>query len=365
MFRIALPPNSSPDFAPAQCLAVQLDSVISRAECDAFVVRATPGLAYAKQFRHEVDGESIIVPILNPRQYRLAVLNDAVFADRMWQRLQRRALDAIAPWARARGHGEPLGLCGRLRVLCYSGGEDRFDAHYDRIVPEDDGMTRSLITVLVYLNDGGGDEFDGGETVFLNAVTPDDGDAVAVTPRAGRVVLFEHQLYHTGSRLAPGCAGAKYVMRTDVMFAAEGAAGAAGPGGSAGGHCPGDGGGVAASVLEDVELSVAVTLRRVAGLSPDTIDLLDKVALIMSLRAFRMPGRACVREMVADALGEEREAEVALIVEAVFGPDGSAKVDQAPDVPAADQAPDEEVQGDSAQICSMFDDIDTSSDEGA
>ena len=368
---IRLPPNASPDYAPSQCLAQCLDAVISHAECDALVARARPGLAYAKEFRHTVDGQSILVPILNPRRYRLAVLHDQEFADRLWQRLRRRALDAIGPWARARGHGEPLGLCGRLRVLCYAGdGEDRFEPHYDRIVPEDDGLSRSLVTVLVYLNDGGrggddegggdgrgGGEFSGGETIFLNAVTPSE-DAVPVTPRAGRVVLFEHALYHTGAPLHASSRGSKFVMRTDVMFATTPERKKVGGSDD-----------VAAMALdpagapEDVEASVAVVLRRVVGLGADVIGLLDDAALIMSLGAFRLPGRTCMREMVGDCLGEGREVDAALVVEAAFGPDGSAKVEYAmPDAHAAEAPPDEALEGVTVDMCSIFDNLSTSSE---
>jgi hypothetical protein len=109
---------------------------------------------------------------------------------------------------------------------------------------------RSLITVLLYLNDGGpegGDDchtsvngradksiaaaenaFTGGETAFSDPTDPFAPPASLVVPRCGRVVLFEHALWHSGRPLNPMTApstaepplghGYKYVMRTDVMF---------------------------------------------------------------------------------------------------------------------------------------------------
>ena len=115
---------------------------------------------------------------------------------------------------------------------------------------------------------------------------------------------------------------------------------------------------------EDPDASVVVLLRQLSpSLAPDVVPLLDEAALIMSLRAFRFPGRAVAADMVGDALGAGREAEAARIVEAVFGPDGSARVVYAaPPYAAMEPTPDETFDGDdAAQVCGMFDGIGTSS----
>ena len=115
--------------------------------------------------------------------------------------------------------------------------------------------------VLLYLNDGDGVDFAGGETCFLDAAHPHGArNSAAVTPRAGCAVVFEHGLYHSGSPLgvwrckekkgqaqgegdeeedgdesaflgsgAPHGGGAKYILRTDVLFAAQAWASAAAP----------------------------------------------------------------------------------------------------------------------------------------
>jgi hypothetical protein len=49
-------------------------------------------------------------------------------------------------------------------------------------------------------------------------------------------------------------------------------------------------------------------------------------------------------------------------VEVAFGPDGSARVEYAMP-PAAVAKADEAVEGDAAQICSMFDNLTTSSED--
>ena len=91
---------------------------------------------------------------------------------------------------------------------------------------ESDGKVSSKFTFLLYLN--GGDEFEGGETTFfipkgpLNK--PDEeksGRMVAfpVKPVQGGVLIFPHgnldAMLHEGS---PVLKGAKYVVRTDVLY---------------------------------------------------------------------------------------------------------------------------------------------------
>ena len=66
----------------------------------------------------------------------------------------------------------------------------------------------TLHTVLVYFND----DFQGGETVFQEQL-----DRV-VTPKTGMVSIFQHKLRHEGR---PVLRGAKYAMRSDVVFEAD------------------------------------------------------------------------------------------------------------------------------------------------
>lgn len=52
----------------------------------------------------------------------------------------------------------------------------------------------------------------GGETTFLNNSL---NVRIPVVPKPGRVLIFEHQLLHEGSKLIDGI---KYVIRTDIMY---------------------------------------------------------------------------------------------------------------------------------------------------
>jgi hypothetical protein len=83
----------------------------------------------------------------------------------------------------------------------------------------------SKITILLYLNNGGGIDFEGGNTLFLNAMQPAT-DRLEIQPQHGKFVLFNHELYHASQALPcnndlvcddiPG--GTKFVLRSDIMF---------------------------------------------------------------------------------------------------------------------------------------------------
>lgn len=110
------------------------------------------------------------------------------------------------------GGGLPTQLCGRhaagvnerFRCYRYEPGQ-RFAPHYDGAYTRS-ATERSELTLMVYLNSG----FDGGTTAFH------DFD-VEVTPRTGVALLFQHRLLHEGCVVQSGI---KYVLRSDVMYAA-------------------------------------------------------------------------------------------------------------------------------------------------
>ena len=91
-----------------------------------------------------------------------------------------------------------------FRVYKYSPGQ-RFKMHRDGSYIRNENE-KSLYTFLMYLND----DFEGGETEFENLFT--------VTPKKGTALIFYHPLKHEGKIVING---AKYVLRTDVMYANE------------------------------------------------------------------------------------------------------------------------------------------------
>lgn len=99
---------------------------------------------------------------------------------------------------------KPVGANERFRCYRYEH-EQRFAPHYDGAFVRSDSE-RSLLTFMVYLNEG----FGGGATTFH------DFD-VSVTPKTGRALLFQHFLLHEGCSVT---SGVKYALRSDVMYRA-------------------------------------------------------------------------------------------------------------------------------------------------
>jgi len=102
-------------------------------------------------------------------------------------------------------------------------------------------VQKSFLTLQVYLNDGGGKDFTGGATRFITPLDPVykekkqrkcaessaatetadryDFDVCDVVPRRGRVLMFQHNIWHEGQTVV---AGRKEVLRTEIMFAQRG-----------------------------------------------------------------------------------------------------------------------------------------------
>jgi hypothetical protein len=72
----------------------------------------------------------------------------------------------------------------------------------------------SFYTLHLYLNDSKSTEnLEGGSTVFHSW---DKGRQVEVAPKAGRVLVFQHEgLLHSGGDVTKGV---KLTMRTDLMY---------------------------------------------------------------------------------------------------------------------------------------------------
>jgi len=187
------------------------------------------------------DGQTKFqVKLERPNPHKLAVFRHESWVKLLWERIE--------PLFHAVGNAEPpplksavdnfiqreglssstsisspiAGLNPRIRVLKYDAcDKDEFQGHFDATTEIHSLGQTSYLTILLYLNDGGGKDFDGGETEFLsqdgndNQEKPNNDFSVKIAPRAGSVVLFEHDLFHRGR---PLLCGTKYVLRTDVMF---------------------------------------------------------------------------------------------------------------------------------------------------
>jgi prolyl 4-hydroxylase len=227
---------------PEKCLAFMIDNFCSKLECEQLIRRAgthsRQGFQYVTEAAHVApDGASYTVKLQNPNPHKLSVFDHPPTISRLWKKLDGMIRPIIQPYIERENCGPPLGLNPRLRVLRYdSTDDDRFESHFDATT-QVGFKTRSHLTVLLYLNDGGGKDFDGGETLYLNSHisskkqiekillsteshTKEEEDSkrnmTKIIPETGKVVIFEHDLFHSG---APLISGTKYVLRTDILFA--------------------------------------------------------------------------------------------------------------------------------------------------
>jgi hypothetical protein len=97
-----------------------------------------------------------------------------------------------------------IGINERLRFLKYTPGMHHGGDHTD-CAHEDEKLGRSFLTVQLYLNS----DFSGGRTTFIsNRLVP-------IEPAAGKIAVFDHELYHRGGQVTQGT---KYAVRMDVLY---------------------------------------------------------------------------------------------------------------------------------------------------
>lgn len=313
---------------PSSCCAFVLPSVLSPAECRYIVHKATKtttGFHYVTEAQHTDDGGGkTSVRLQNPNPHKLSVYEDVAFLEKLWEKMRQHIgvkNGLLDEFCRRTCCGPPLGLNPRVRVLKYDAlDDDRFEPHFDATTRV--GDQTSLLTVLVYLNDGDGADFDGGETIYLDldvsnvniVKTPGYGSnskeigCARVTPKTGSVVIFEHDLYHSG---APLTRGTKYVMRTDIMFDATKVGVDAGDGCRRRQNDAGEIGEFELVGVGDDETiatpKAIVDLVESAGLSAPEKKYLNEMGVLhITPEAFLAPGVAVMRMLLADGLRDEK-----------------------------------------------------------
>ena len=226
---------------PSDCLALVLDNVLTANQCQSIVDLAQNRFRYITEATHKaLDGTSYTVEIQNPNPHKLSAVDTdhdpqvstgsqqkdvgTLLMDYLYITIGNATESDLSfqSFRKRTKCGSMQGLNPRMRVLKYDASDnDRFEAHFDATTfvagKLGSQKRKSLITVLVYLNDGAGDDFQGGETLFLQNSTSnkDKRVSVKVIPKTGRVCIFEHDLFHSG---APLEFGTKFIMRTDILF---------------------------------------------------------------------------------------------------------------------------------------------------
>ncbi|KAG0097522.1 hypothetical protein BGZ93_002577 [Podila epicladia] len=189
-------------------VALTVQNILSPTECRALIARAEHQ-GYDIALVNTGSGDGVHVP--GYRDGQRCIIDDTHFAAQMWERIKL--------YVPAKYKGRPVvGLNERMRFLKYGPG-DKFEAHMDGEYRRADGSGhRTKMTIQLYLNDA----CEGGATTFLNerAMWRVEGDQeqelkVAVAPKVGQLLVFQHDLVHEGSAVQ---SGVKYVIRSDVLY---------------------------------------------------------------------------------------------------------------------------------------------------
>ncbi|PAA46473.1 hypothetical protein BOX15_Mlig003838g4 [Macrostomum lignano] len=187
-------------------LAFVLHNVLNKYECAA-VIRAAEGVGFKpatvrtgfKTMEYQPDFR------VGDNSY----LTDVDIRETIFQRIRPHLPPKF-------GFGKLVGLNERMTVLRYGPG-GFFGEHRDGTYITADDSAISFITVQLYLNEG----FEGGETTFFPdglmraGDKPEDRRRVAMMPRTGSAVIFEHKILHEGSLVQ---SGVKFTLRADVLY---------------------------------------------------------------------------------------------------------------------------------------------------
>ncbi len=279
---------------PSDVASFLIQNFLNADECQELIHLAntisSAGFHYVTEAAHtDEDGITHIVKLQEANKHKLSVFEHTQTTQKLWNRLERIIMPHISTFIENTNCGKPIGLNPRLRVLRYDASDaDVFEPHFDATTRVKEST--SLLTVLIYLNDGGGKEFDGGETCFLDSKSMKLNEASAmVTPSTGDVVVFEHDLFHSS---APLKFGTKYILRTDVLFQFDKEGGVELPRGESKGNSEN-----VSVTLFDIcqQLSVYDEVKNALG----DIGLID-----LSIEALFNPGEVAVKSILRDVLDE-------------------------------------------------------------
>lgn len=175
------------------------ENVLSASECESWI-KSTESAGYGVALVNVGGGRQ--EQIKDYRNSSRCIIDSKEIAAQLWERIKHLLPSQIKAW-------EPVELNERLRFLKYDPG-DFFATHcdgcYRRPSDHPNSGDTSYYTLMLYLNEG----FDGGSTRFNSLST----EYFDVIPKVGSVLVFEHNMVHSGEVLINGT---KYAMRTDVM----------------------------------------------------------------------------------------------------------------------------------------------------
>ena len=166
-----------------------IDNFWDKQECEDFIFKSET-IGYEPATVITEKGQKLVKEVRNNNR---VIYNNHTLADKIWQKLK-----PFAP--KHFGNSKAIGLNELFRFYKYQTGQ-QFKKHRDQSFIRND-IEASYFTFMIYLNDN----YEGGETNFND---------IAIQPKQGMVLIFQHDLEHEGSSVKQGI---KYVLRTDIMY---------------------------------------------------------------------------------------------------------------------------------------------------
>jgi len=166
-----------------------IEGYLSVEECHDYI-KLSESMGYELASIQTPQGPKFIQDVRNNDRI---TFDDQALAAALFERAQPFLPGTLNEWSL-------LGLNERFRFYRYTPGQ-YFKWHKDGFFCRTDNEV-SLLSFLIYLNDG----YEGGNTEFQWEI---------VKPKIGMVLFFPHAMRHQG---APILSGAKYVLRSDVMY---------------------------------------------------------------------------------------------------------------------------------------------------
>lgn len=188
-------------------IAFTIDNFMSAEECQE-LIQISEDHGYEAAQINIGGGAQILVT--DVRSSDRSIIDDPQMGERFWERLHPHVPSEYKAMV-------ANGLNERMRFLRYDKG-GYFKPHFDGSYERPDGSERSYITFFLYLNEG----YQGGQSTFIHPrmrynmdkeILPKD--RLPIEPATGRLLVFQHNIFHEGSILE---AGRKYALRTDVMY---------------------------------------------------------------------------------------------------------------------------------------------------